>query len=218
MLGPLLFILYINSLADQLTCSWYSFADDFKLYLAYSRDDVDQSTGTSNLQNNLNILYSVAGSWNLKLNPNKCVVMRFGSRIVNGVCSGYMLGGREMKLVDTHRDLGVLVDSSLKFHKHINTIVCKSAGLANQLLRSTVNRSRAFMIPLFVSHIRPILDYCSVVWNTGFLGDLRRLESIQRRWTREIEGLEGMSYTERLKELELYSVYGRLLRADLIKV
>ena len=71
---------------------------------------------------------------------------------------------------------------------------------------------------LFVTHVRPILEYCSCVWNTGYLGDLKLLESVQRRWTKEVDGLSSRPYSERLRALDLFSVRGRLLRCDLLKV
>ena len=123
-----------------------------------------------------------------------------------------------MKFVGEHRDLGVLVSSSLKFHSHVDNVVRKASGLANNLLRSTVCREQSFMVSLFVSHIRPIMDYCSVLWNLGYLGDVRKMESVQRRWTRQIEGMVGLDYGTRLERLGLFSVAGRHLRADLIKV
>ena len=54
--------------------------------------------------------------------------------------------------------------------------------------------------------------------NLGYLGDLRLIERIQRRWTREVVGLSDLPYGERLRRLDLFSVQGRLLRADLILV
>ena len=77
--------------------------------------------------------------------------------------SSYKIGDRSLEIVENHRDLGVIVDSSLKFHVHVRNLVRKAAGLASNLLRSAVNRSPEFMVPLFVSHIRPILDYCSCI-------------------------------------------------------
>ena len=62
------------------------------------------------------------------------------------------------------------------------------------------------------------MDYCSVLWNLGYLSDMRRMESVQRRWTRQIEGMVGLDYGTRLERLGLFSVAGRHLRADLIKV
>ena len=108
--------------------------------------------------------------------------------------------------------------SKLRFHQHVRTIVGKAGGLMGNLLRSTVCRSPEFMLTLFVTHIRPIIEYCSSVWNVGYLGEVISVESVQRRWTREIEGMVGVSYGDRLRALSLFSVYGRLLRKDLIKI
>ena len=63
-----------------------------------------------------------------------------------------------------------------------------------------------------------MLEYCSSVWNVGYLGDVRKVESLQRRWTREIVGMSGVSYSDRLRRLNLYSIYGRLLRRDMIRI
>lgn len=54
------------------------------------------------------------------------------------------------------------------------------------------------------------------MWNTGYLSDCRLLERVQRRWTRSIQGFEGLQYCERLQRLDLFSFRGRLLRSDLI--
>ena len=110
------------------------------------------------------------------------------------------------------------MDSRLRFHEHVNVTCSKAAGQMNSLLCSTVCRSREFMMNLWVSHIRPIIEYGSCVWNVGYLGDRRRLESLQRRWTREVDGLANMDYVTRLKTLGLYSVAGRFLRNDIVKV
>ena len=72
------------------------------------------------------------------------------------------------------------------------------------------------MKTVFISHIRPILDFCSSVWNLDYVMDVRSLESVQRQWTKKTDGFSQLSYYERLQRLSLFSVWGRLLRADLI--
>ena len=129
----------------------------------------------------------------------------------------YNVAGADLSVVESSRDLGVLVDSSLRFHAHIRQIVAKAWGLANNLLRSTLCRSDEFMRNVFIAHIRPLLEFSSLVWNTGYLGDGELLESVQRRWTKHIDGMRNLDYADRLRQLNLYSVKGRLLRADLIK-
>ena len=74
------------------------------------------------------------------------------------------------------------------------------------------------MVTLFAAHIRTIIYYCSAIWHTRYVADLHLLEFVQRRWTKQVEGLYDLSYRARLRKLGLFSVSGRLLRADIIKV
>ena len=217
-LGPLLFLIYVNSLCTDLDCDWYAYADDLKLFASRSRSD--SANGAGDLQRDLDRLCEISSSWNLRLNSTKCVVMRFGCRPAyeSGEDSGYRLNGVMMPLVRSHRDLGVLVDPSLRFHTHVASVVQRANALINQTLRYTVCRSPRFMVTLFVSHIRPIIEYCSSVWNMGFLGDSRKLEALQRRWTREVAGMESLSYEDRLVRLKLFSISGIYLRNDLVKI
>ena len=129
----------------------------------------------------------------------------------------YTVNGTILCVVTSQRDFGVLVNSILRFHSHIASVVSKAGGLFVNLLRSTLCRSADFMISPFVSHIRPLLNFASPVWNTGYLGDLHLLESVQRRWTKNIDGMTELSYAHRLEALNLYSIKSRLLRADLLK-
>ena len=89
-------------------------------------------------------------------------------------------------------------------------------GMAFYFLKSTVCQSQKFMMNILTIHLRPVLEYASPLWNTGYKGDLILLESVQRRWTRNVEGLENMPYFARLRSLNLYSVQGRLWRADML--
>ena len=217
-LGPILFLIYVNCITVSLECHWKAFADDFKLYLSFPRDScISVFQGMVQLQRGLDMVCSVAKFWNLCLSVSKCVAMRFSAQKSDGIPPFYNIAGKFLEFVSVHRDLGVLVDSILKFHEQIREVVRKAVGFAGELLRSTVCRSPVFMVSLFVSHIRPVIDFCSSIWNEGYLGNVRLLESVQRRWTREIYEIRQLTYVERLKNLNLYSVYRRLVRPDLIK-
>ena len=216
-LGPLLFLVYVNHIARDVVGQWTAFADDFKLSMAYSRNSTDGLNHTG-LQADLDSLCQASRAWNLRLNSKKCVVMRFGAVGMSKQESNYIVNNQRLKFVNVYKDLGVRVDVRLRFHEHVNVTCGKAAGLMNSLLRSTICRSSEFMVTLWVSHIRPIIEYGSCVWNVGYLQDRRRLESLLRRWTREVDGLGALDYVTRLKTLKLYSVSGRLLRSDLTKV
>ena len=215
--GPLLFLIYINSVIAGLTSKCVLFADDLKLYLALPISKVAGLGCSAILQNDVFILHQRSQSWGLSFSVNKCARIHF-SRYSNDPIFDYFIGDRPIPNKNSFRDLGILVDSSLKFHLHINEVCSKANRIANYILRGTICRSSDFMIQVFITHIRPIIDFGSVVWNTGYIGDLRMLEQVQRRWTKKINGFANFSYSDRLSRLNLYSIKGRLLRADLIQV
>ena len=90
---------------------WVSFADDFKLCVCYLRNNVDQQMQASvRLQNDLNYIADTSLSWNLKLNPSKCVLMRFDEKSVTDQVF-YSIYGTSLFFVESFRDLGITIDS-----------------------------------------------------------------------------------------------------------
>ena len=132
--------------------------------------------------------------------------------------SPYKISDQSINFAEKHTDLGVEVHRSLKFHSHIRRTAGTCGGLTTNILSSTLCRDADFLLGIYKSHIRPKLEYCSCVWNLDYVGDLRLVENIQRRWTRAVRGLESLTYEQRLQQLDLFSMRGRLLRADLIMV
>lgn len=215
-LGPTLFLVYINSVASQLSSQFKIFADDLKMYSSVKiMPNMLPSSCISAVQNDIDVLYSTALSWGLKVNVKKSMVLRFPRSQPDRLPS-YTLGGLPLPVADTASDLGVTVDTDLKFHSHAQQTAHKASGLSHSLLKATVCRTEEFMVFLLKTHIRPILDYSSCLWSTGYAGDVKLLESVQRRWTKQVVGLSSLSYADRLKSLNLFSIQGRLLRADLI--
>lgn len=216
-LGPILFLIYINHVASNLCCKYKIFADDLKIYMSIDHGTSYQRD-TSAFQRDIDTLCSTSKSWGLYMNSKKCAVLRYMRRSHQGHAPpAYKLDGKEICVVHSHTDLGVLMDDELKFHGHCREVARKAGGLVQNFLKSTVCRSEDFMLQVFTTHVRPILEYASTVWNVGYRQDLKKLESIQRLWTRNILGFEHADYETRLKRLDLFSVKGRLLRADMIK-
>ena len=215
-LGPVLFLIYINHTVTNLRCKYMVFADDIKLYLAHFNES---SLSEQVLQTDIDTLVETSSSWGMHMNISKCKCMRFNShRTSNQTLSPYNINGDRIEYTYHHRDLGVKVDSKLKFHSHVAETARICNGLTTNFFSSTLCRDRDFLLNLYLANIRPKLEYASTLWSTGYAGDLRKLERVQRRWTRKMRGLENLSYPERLHRLDLFSVKGRLLRADLIMV
>ena len=219
-LGPLLFLIYVNHIASKLACKYKVFADDLKMYASVDRhsNQLIQEDYEALVQSDINTLHNTSQSWGLHINTDKCAVLRFSRGHRDTVPPPqYTLNGCRLPTPTSHRDLGVIVDTSLKFHEHINTLSLKVSGLCHSFLKAIVCRSPKLMLFLLTTHIRPVLEYGSCLWHTGFVEDLRKLERVQRRWTKRVEGLRDLSYAERLSELRLFSIQGRLTRADLIQ-
>ena len=94
-----------------------------------------------------------------------------------------------------------MIDSGLKLHAEINAVIGKAGAMRNNLQRSTVCRFVDLMLILHVSDIRPTIEYGSGVWNVGYLEGERRLERLQRKWKREIDGFIQLVYVSRLKKM-----------------
>ena len=218
-LGPVLFIIFINHVVSSLRCKFKIFADDIKLYLGFERGNI--ADGVHQCQDDIDKLVRTSESWGLLLNVEKCAVLRFAPRnsiIQTSGVSPFCVNNEYINFSESHSDLGVTVDRTLRFHFHISKNVAIAGGITSNLLSSTLCRSAEFLINIYTTQVRPKMEYSACLWNTGYVGDLRLLERIQRRWTRAVFELRDLSYADRLQHLKLYSFQGRLLRGDLLMV
>ena len=106
----------------------------------------------------------------------------------------------------------------MKFHKQCLQARNKANKMLGLINRNVSYKSKEVITKLYSSYVRPHIEYCAQAWSQHFVGDINLLESVQRRATRLIPCLKEKTYEERLKELDMFSVYRRFLRGDLIHV
>lgn len=206
-LGPLLFLLYVNDIplaVNQVQCAL--FADDTKLY-----SNICTPADRIMLQDSLNVFAQWCIDWQLTINTNKCSLLS-----LPGISEyEYFLGNETIPVKNCERDLGVFFSNDLSFHNHISKL-CESANLrCSFIFRCFSSRSKDFLCKLFVTYVRPILEYCSSVWYPVTLRDIDMIENVQRSFTRRIYGFASLSYFERLVACNLDSLENRRLCADL---
>ena len=214
-LGPILFLIYLNDIPETVNCSIKMFADDTKLFRTVKTID-----DCNILQNDLNTLSQWTNDWLLSFNVDKCKVMHIGKN--NPKIDYIMRTENENRiLIETseEKDLGVWITNDLKHEKQI--IAASQRAMA--VLRSVRNR-RAFVrfdietfSIIYTSYIRPHLEYCIQAWSPYYAKDIVFLEKVQRRATKLVWGLKEFSYEERLERLKLFSLEERRLRGDLIQ-
>ena len=156
----------------------------------------------------------------MKLNSRKCKVIHFGNKNLRSEYSiDDLTTEHRIKLdaLECERDLWVLVSSDLKWSKHVANI----ASLANKMLRMLVKnficRDVDHCKQLYISLIRPHLEFASSVWNPYLQGDISTLEKVQRHASKIPTNLKDLPYEERLKIWGITSWEARRTRGDLIQ-
>src|SRR5664279_3813613 len=210
-LGPILFIIFINDIDSVCLgdCTLHLFADDVKLY---SRIDLNNSF---TLQQSLNNLVEWASVWQMSININKCSVLSV-RRSSSGTNRSYSINGVCISASTHVHDLGITISSDLSFQLHINNIVATARQRASALFRGFISRNLNIMRNAFISYIRPLLEYNSIIWNPTHVFLIELIENVQRNFTRRIPSLAAKSYHERLAALNLEPLELRRLRFDLI--
>ena len=197
-LGPLLFLVYVNDIPDRISSTIYSFADDMKFLRVLS-----SFTDRVLLSSDLSSLTNWCVEWNINLNVSKCSHITF-SLLHNSTKSSYHIDGLLLDQVETQRDLGVIVSQDLSWSTHYRKICSKAYQTLHMLRRNIPNTAdTGLKRVLYLTLVRSQLCYCSQVWSPMYLKDIRVLELVQRRATKYILSNSHLSYKDRLINLNL---------------
>lgn len=177
-LGPLLFLIFVNDVVKIFKfakCLLY--ADDLKVYASISsiRDAV-------NLQRDLDSLALWCQANNMQLNIAKCKVLSF-HRNTSPIFFEYKIDDRQLERVKTMKDLGLLFDEKFTFNEHIDSIVAKAYSRLGFMKRICYSFDDPYCLrSIYMSLVRSILEYGSIVWNPGYASHSDRIESIQKQF------------------------------------
>lgn len=208
-LGPLLFAIYIDDIDEGIQSLISKFADDTKMG-ARALTEADRER----LQRDLDTLVNWANRWQMEFNVEKCKVLHLGS---NNQRFQYTMSGIPLETTEEEKDLGVYVDSDLKFKKQCSE-ACKKANKAlGYISRHFCYKSKDIILPLYKAIVRPHLEYAVQFWSPFLREEVAKMERIQRRATKLIPNLRNKSYEERLDHLGLFSLETRRLRGRLIE-
>jgi len=208
-LGPILFIIFINDIDDGIMSKLNKFADDCKLGKSISNaDDVEV------LRQDLGRLSKWASEWQMEFNVDKCSVLHMGR---TNALNTYEISSKQLKVSQTERDLGVLVDSNMKFIEQCNSAVNSANAVLGMIKRTITCKNKNVITCLYKSLVRPKLEYCVQTWRPYLKKDIEKLEKIQRRATKMIRECRYFNYSDRLKYTGLTTLEARRDRGDMIE-
>ena len=189
-LGPLLFLIYINDLPDNVKSTIYMYADDTKVYR-----EIDSDTDVQTLQEDLRIMSEWSNKWLLKFHPQKCTSIAIGNE---NMVHSYELpsehGVHQIEQVQEIKDIGVTVDSLLSFKQHIYRKIDTANKIIGIIRRSYKYLDTEMFIPLYKCLVRSHFDYAVTVWDPYILKLIDDIESVQRRATVLIPEIKKLSY------------------------
>jgi len=209
-LGPILFVIFINDLPDMILSTAHIFADDTKVYRSvHTEYECDQ------LQADLSRLVQWSETWQMSFNTDKCKVLHLGH---NNRQATYNMGQTELQRSSVEKDLGVFVDDQLKFKKHVSHAVNKASRILG-MIRSTFACLDEDTVPrLYKALVRPHLEYGNLIWHPRYRIDKLEVEKVQRRATKLVARLKDEPYETRLEALKIPSLEFRRRRGDMIQV
>lgn len=155
------------------------FADDLKFYRVIS-----STLDCLALQSDIDELLLWCRENGMKMNVSKCKVISFTRRL-NAINHPYSIGSNMLERVDTIRDLGVTIDSKLRFHEHIATVAAKAFAVLGFIRRHTAYFTDVYTLKtLFCTLVRSILEYAVPIWAPYHVVHVIRLERVQKQFIR----------------------------------
>jgi ribonucleases P/MRP protein subunit RPP40 len=209
-LGPLLFLIYINDIDEEIISKLGKFADDTKLCRG-----VTDGKEVETLRNDLAKIFKWSIDWQMLFNVDKCTVVHMGK---NNMRCDYKLGDTVINKAEKERDLGVIMGKSGKSSEQCVAAVKKANTVLGMIKRNICFKSKEIIVKLYKALVRPRLEYCIQAWCPYLRKDIDSLERVQRRATKLIEGYKDLSYEDRLDKTGLISLEKRRVRGDLIQV
>ena len=166
-LGPLLFLIYINDLADGLQCNPKLFADDTSLFSTV----YDINEATNSLNNDLVKITQWAYQWKMSFNPD---ISKQAHEVIfsrkRSIVTHPPLNFNNISVAQTNsqKHLGMQLDRKLNFEEHLSKVeskVNKTIGIIRKL-ENVLPRSA--LITIYKSFIRPHLDYGDIIYDKAF--------------------------------------------------
>jgi hypothetical protein len=181
-LGPLLFLIYINDLSDVVHhCTLFLYADDSSLFCAVDPNE-DLNITHNLIQNDLDNLAAWSRKWKLEFKASKCKEVVFHS--VHRDIENYAplnLNAEVIQRNTSHKHLGVILDECLSFNVHLTKVITRCNNMLNPLKALKTYVHSKHLERMYMSFILPHLEYGSIIFASSYQNLLAQLDRIHYR-------------------------------------
>ncbi len=183
-LGPLLFLVYINDVTSDIDSNIFLFADDTSIFSSGK----DTPTLAQNINSDLNKITLWARRWKITINPTKTVCMLFTKKSKPNKNFQIRLNNEIIKLSDHHKHLGLWLSTNLTWKKHISEMAAKGRKRLGCIQKHKYRLDRRSLELLYLTFVRPVLEYGGVLYDSANQEDLEILTDIEKEALRTITG------------------------------
>ena len=193
-LGPLLFLVYINDIVKNIGCSIRLFADDTSLYIIVERPDLAARLLNSDLQT----ISDWADLWLVEFHARKPMAMTLTRKLNPIQHPPLFLNNTMIQETPTHRHLGLTFSDSCDWKVHVKNISEKAWTRLNLLRALKFRVSRTSLEKMYMAFVRPLLEYSDAVWDNCSLETKKQLDAIHVEAARIITGATKLCSIEKL--------------------
>ena len=215
-LGPILFLIMIDSISNSGISSWLSlFADDTR-----AGNVVSNQEDAAAIQADLEIIYDWTSRNNMELNGTKFESIKYGRNTELKNEYDYITPGYNSPITQKNsvKDLGIMMSDSGDFQEHIAVTIGKVRNTMNWIRRSFASRDHRLMKTLWQMYCQTVIDYGSQLWFPTDSGQLGNLEALLRTYSSWFSGVSEMNYWQRLSFLKFNSIQRRSERYRIIYI
>ena len=194
-LGPLLFLKYINDITTNLSSKTTLYADDTSI----SKHVTDPITSNNELQHDLTTIETWADKWKIKFNPVKSEALLI-TRGLNRADSMFIFQNHIVNNVNEHTHLGLTWNKGGTWKNHLSNIINKAVKRVDMMRALQYKLSRSALEKIYFAFIRPLFEYgCVVLDNVPRHDSLsKEMEKIQIQAARIITGTNMYAYKQLL--------------------
>lgn len=199
-LGPLMFLIYINDITSVVSSPIRLFADDTTIFLTV--DKSGENITANRLNDDLRKIEDWANQWLVTFSPPKSKTMTFTRKVNEVDHPDLIFCNSVLQSVDTHKHLGITLANNLKWDTHIHQICSKAKQIINMMKAVKYKIDRKSLETLYLYFCRPILEYGNIVFINCEQKYVDSLESLQLEAARIVVGaIKGTSHNALYNEI-----------------